>query len=328
MNPGIIVLDGTDMAGKTTLANALIKKYGGHYLHATYRFKDRIELYHLGLLRLAIKLHEADGKMVVMDRWWPSEMIYGDVYRNGNRVCNAGFRILHRLALRHGVSYVMCYRESREKLMEEYVKHHAQRNEMYAADDRVMQIHDGFKELYESISNQRSRWHRYNLDTAIRNDQYFEFQLTAIAHCSEFYTNTKKAADEVLPHSVGSPYGDYVFVGERINSKHRVLNYPWIAFHGASLNMAAALGELGVPEHRVFWTNAYLPNGEPNQQLVEYLKRSVPFKRVIAMGNVATKFCQSSGRCDYSMPHPAYLTRFRGLDSLTKTLGEIFNGRL
>jgi hypothetical protein len=324
VNPGIIVLDGTDCSGKTTLANAMIDRYGGRYLHATYRFKNQMHLYHLGLLRLAIKYHETTGKMVVIDRWWPSEMVYGDVYRGGRRVPNAGFRILHRLGLRYGITYVICYRDSREKLMEEYAKTHATGKELYDVDERMAKVHDGYKQLYEAIIGQQSRWHRYNVDSAIKNPEYFTFMMETIAKCSNWYTHQKTIADEELPHSVGSPFGDFVFVGERINPKNRALSYPWIAFQGVSYNMAVSLGELGVPEHRLLWTNAYLPSGEPNEQLGVYVKQSAPFKRVIAMGSKATKFCQDSGRCDFSMPHPAYITRFNGIDSLTRTLGVIF----
>lgn len=321
--PGIIVLDGTDVAGKTTLAKALIEKYGGHYLHCTYRWKDRMHLYHLATIRMAIKKIQQDDKMVIVDRWWPSEMVYGDVYRGGARVPNEGLRILHRLGLRHGVTYVICFRD-RDKILDAYTKSKAKRQEMYDADERMVKVHDGYELLYNSIQDQRARWHHYNLDRAIVNRFYFEAQVDMIGKCSQFYNYERCLMNNVLPHSVGAPMGDYLFVGERINRAARALDYPWIAFTGASLNMARSLGELGIPEHRICWTNAYLPDGTGNGNLIALLKILPPFRKVVAMGAEATKFCQNSGRCDFSMPHPAYLTRFNGPDSLTRTLGEVF----
>ena len=57
MIKGIIVLDGPDAAGKTTLAEHLIEMNQGNgvILHATYRFKDKIPIYHGVLLRKAIR---------------------------------------------------------------------------------------------------------------------------------------------------------------------------------------------------------------------------------------------------------------------------------
>lgn len=323
VSPGIIVLDGADVAGKTTLAGALTEKYGGHYIHATYKFKKCMDLYHLAIIRKAIKLIEEDGKMVVVDRWWPSEMIYGDVYRAGARVSNAGLRILHRLGLRHGVSYVICYRD-RDCVMPAFLKAHSERAEMYAADERMLQVHDGYQALYESIQGQQSRWHHYNVDRAIANPHYFTAQLDMIGKCSQFYDYERHFMNELLPHSVGATSFKYLMVGERINPVAHALDYPWIGFKGISLKMAKALGELGVPEHDVCWTNVMLPNGKPNGHLNKLLRILRLGPKVVAMGDLATRFCKDEGRCDYSMPHPSYITRFQGFDSLVNTLGEIF----
>lgn len=323
MSAGLVILDGTDVAGKTTLANALLDKYGGYYFHCGYKFKDRMHLYHLAALRWAIKRLDKPG-LVVIDRWWPSEMVYGNVYREGRRVPNEGFRILHRLALRHGAIYVICYRDSREKYVEEFARSKCERPELWPADDRVPQIHDGFQYLYESIQGQQGRWLRYNLDVSLRNPHYFSAMVDTIGGCAKAYNYHRSVIEDDLPHSVGSPAAEYLLVGERINRQYRSLDYPWIAFQGASYNMARSLGELNVPEHKLLWTNAVLPGGDENEPLAKMLKKLAPFRKVIAMGAEATKFCQDHGRCTYAMPHPAYLTRFNGPESLTRTLGQIF----
>lgn len=324
MRPGIIVIDGTDVAGKSTLSQKLLNKYDGHYIHATYRFKSKMHIYHLAMLRWAIAKSATSRKMVVMDRWWPSEMVYGNVYRQGNRVPNEWLRVLHRLGLRYGVTYVMCYRDSREKLMDAYTESKAKREEMYDADERMMQVHDGFEELFKSIKGQQSRWHRYNVDAAIRNPFYQEEAMKIYVACSTYYNEDRIDLDYRLQHSVGAPHGEYIIVGERINRVARAMDYPWIGFNGVSCSMSKALGELGVPEHHILWSNAYLPDGSPNVQLAAYVKSAGIGRKVIALGNEAKEFCQRAGNCHFSMPHPAYLTRFHGPEALTETLRKVF----
>lgn len=79
---GIILLEGPDGSGKTTLANRLIEKYGGVYIHAEYRFKNKMPLYHAAILRKAWKLSR--NQLVIIDRLHISEMIYAKVFRGGS----------------------------------------------------------------------------------------------------------------------------------------------------------------------------------------------------------------------------------------------------
>ena len=68
-----IILEGPDCAGKTTLATALkgklvdyLYKHHGQYKHA---YKPHIE---------TLKLQN-----VIIDRHWPSELIYSTIFRSG-----------------------------------------------------------------------------------------------------------------------------------------------------------------------------------------------------------------------------------------------------
>ncbi len=56
MQGQIIVLDGPDAVGKTTLAEAFLKKYPDtKYLHLIYRWQDKIFDYHTAAMKLAGK---------------------------------------------------------------------------------------------------------------------------------------------------------------------------------------------------------------------------------------------------------------------------------
>lgn len=80
---GIIILEGPDSCGKTTLAKRLANDYNGIIFHQTYRFKNKIPIYHLAVLRKALKLSKE--KLVILDRLHISEYIYGKIYRNEQR---------------------------------------------------------------------------------------------------------------------------------------------------------------------------------------------------------------------------------------------------
>lgn len=80
---GIIIIEGPDGSGKTTLAKRLAFDYNGTILHQTYRFKNKIHLYYLAIFKKALKL--ADKKLVILDRFHISEEIYAKVFRNGTK---------------------------------------------------------------------------------------------------------------------------------------------------------------------------------------------------------------------------------------------------
>ena len=75
---GIIIIEGSDASGKTTLANKLLRKYNGIIFHQTYRFKNKIPIYHMAILRKALKLSKT--RLIILDRLHISEYIYGKVF--------------------------------------------------------------------------------------------------------------------------------------------------------------------------------------------------------------------------------------------------------
>lgn len=77
----VFVIEGPDNTGKTTLGKQLVSLTGAAYVHSTYKFKGRMLLYHVAQLRKVVRL--AETRPVVLDRWYQSEIAYGNVYRNG-----------------------------------------------------------------------------------------------------------------------------------------------------------------------------------------------------------------------------------------------------
>lgn len=135
----IFVLDGPDGTGKTTLANGLREYLGARYIHLTYRFKDKMHLYHGAAIRLAARL--AERQPVILDRWWPSEIVYADAYRGGSKFIKHYF-LLEQVATQLGVTYVICLPKDRERYLRHYEVLKTQRQEMY--DEGLGRVYDGY----------------------------------------------------------------------------------------------------------------------------------------------------------------------------------------
>ena len=76
--PGIIILEGADSSGKSTLATCLRAKYGARYIHCGLYQNPLV--WHQVALRRAIRLGKHE--LCVVDRHWPSHLIYGSVFNN------------------------------------------------------------------------------------------------------------------------------------------------------------------------------------------------------------------------------------------------------
>lgn len=101
----IYILEGPDGSGKTTLAERMVELLGARYIHLGHRFVDNMFEYHTAAIEIALR--ESMSRPVVIDRWWPSEIIYSSVFRGGSRWPHMG-RMLDRVALKQGVTYVDC----------------------------------------------------------------------------------------------------------------------------------------------------------------------------------------------------------------------------
>src|SRR5258708_10796608 len=100
----IIVLEGADQSGKTTLASHLVNVYGAYYMHAKV-WKQMLK-WHSGIMRRAVRL-SARGELVVLDRHWISEFVYGSIFRGGPAYDGARAAHFDQLILQHGI-YILC----------------------------------------------------------------------------------------------------------------------------------------------------------------------------------------------------------------------------
>ncbi len=86
IKPIIIIVEGCDLAGKSTIVNALSKKMPGIVMKITARpnSKDKHEIhklktYYYSVLDYINRFYQS--KVVILDRFFPSEMVYSKVKR-------------------------------------------------------------------------------------------------------------------------------------------------------------------------------------------------------------------------------------------------------
>jgi len=80
---GIIILDGPDNTGKSTLAKFLKKYCDAHIIHSTWspELEERMYDYIIETFYQAMEI--STRQLVIVDRSWLSDLVYGDVFRDG-----------------------------------------------------------------------------------------------------------------------------------------------------------------------------------------------------------------------------------------------------
>lgn len=324
---GIVIVEGCDGTGKTTVAKFLCKKFNGHYIHNTYRWPTKMPLYHTAALHRAIKL--AEEKLVVIDRLWMSEAIYAAVYRGGSPWPQMG-RIIDRIVMKHAGIYILC------RLPTDHAKRFAelkqQRQEMY---DDVTEVGIRFNDLMwghhklppgpnyvdqlsvEGFTKRRDSL-IYNLEEDGEDMDNFADILEDMLLTRQTYQWAPGLLAKEQNFAGYAKHAKYLFIGDQTNPKMRAINWPFYDFGHSSGFLADVLHELSFDESQAMWVNANGPNGGMNirEILNEYDVRPIVF------GNAAMDTMQWINRSQAARlcMHPAYAMRFNKQDEFKQQL--------
>lgn len=99
----IIILEGPDGSGKTTLANKIKDQTGFMLLHRSHQTDSNAD----SLFDEYVQVIKA-GKNCIMDRGWYSEMVYGPVMRGASAITYPQMYELERLLARNGALIIHC----------------------------------------------------------------------------------------------------------------------------------------------------------------------------------------------------------------------------
>lgn len=329
--PGLIIIEGPDGCGKTTLANKLFQKEGGDYVHLTYQ--ENIWDYQTKELWRAIEhCHE---RLVIVDRHWPSEQVYAKVYRNGSVMAHSA-RAMDRVIRKHAGLYVFAVPLAGDRVEQRFNELRRTRDELYSSG--MLDVWRQFASLYfgatfgrslglttlpcvdyaddiayaQNGMSHRADALRYDMDTQTPNQGANEaLERLAFLRAEQYWpalsTGTWNLAGNLLTAKV-------LFVGETPHKLARInlRDEPWrgVPFYGNDKCSAYLNSMLHVnlfDETSAMWTNAFADDGTDHLgQLVE--RGLVP----IALGKKALKKVAEVAPDEYHyLPHPAYWQRFR-----------------
>lgn len=250
MPRGIIVLDGPDGSGKTTLAKNICEQYGAKYLHLTYRFPYNMDLYHLAAINFAEK-HSQNG-LVVIDRWWMSEIAYANAYRKGSRWPLMG-NVLSRIANSNTLLYVLCIPENIRKHLDDYEALFNTREEMYKDISPVVIEYHKLREQWKHFKNLLV-YDRYKFDGEASLTAYAQALVEVMEPKKQYHPNMLgdiEHAEALLLYGTGKS------AREQIYSK-------------GSYHVAKALQSLGMPEYRFMHSNYLHDPRQANELIAAY----------------------------------------------------------
>ena len=307
----IFVIDSPDGCGKSTLAQEFVKEFDAKHLHLTYRFKDRMPEYHLAAFDLALRYSQR--RPVVLDRWWPSEIVYSHVFRGGH---NYGYytRMLDRLALRHAVQYIFCMPPDKESYLAHFNKVKQTRQEMF---DDMSKVYDGYAALISTLAGHPfvQTWHYSIKDCKSVTDLYLE----GLAHLVDV-PKQLRVIDDV--RFAGNPSARVLLVGDASNRHTRRGSYPFVANHGCSPWFTNHLQNIGVKEQDLGWLNLHDDNGKVQWTHAEL--KIFSEARLVALGANVQHSLTNLGLDFERAPHPQYLKRFHSKTERYPRLVELF----
>lgn len=134
----IFILEGPDGVGKTTLAREIDRQRSVSIIHATYKPGWDIKQHHKDLFTAAQLVHRWTD--VVIDRWAPSDLVYGTVFRGEPYYDVEKFLEKNKEILKD-VTWIYCRNDN---AAENHLKLKETRTEMYDDISKVAEAYDKY----------------------------------------------------------------------------------------------------------------------------------------------------------------------------------------
>jgi len=289
----IVILEGPDGAGKSTLAEQLRKELERdrttHVVrHGPYNGVGAQDLCRIFFRTMASALTYDDH--IIMDRSWVSEPIYAEVYRNGNnRVDLQRRRMLERVALARGGVVVHC-----QPAFELCEKAFLSRKDVEYLDN-VEQLQKVYSEYMSMGQNSALPLLHYDYEHDNVDDLLDSIFAQSIENLAAGGGCFKKGNTLLLCDK-----------GPRTNMRASAVVVPFINFldnDGPSRMLCATLEQEGLYENDLYWINTQTHEGVGTSS--DFLKELSP-KRVFALGNNAFTWALNNNVPAIKLPPPLH----------------------
>lgn len=244
---GLIILEGPDGSGKTTLAEYLVKHHQAHYMHLTYDKSWNMFDYMTEHLTAAINMLE-QGHLVIIDRHWMSEEIYAKVFRGGSPWPYMG-RLFDRIILKYSGTYVLCIPGDLRAYLKAYNDLKESRIEMY---DTMESVYKEYVALQDKCI--KEHWpHLFGYDYQTEGKD-----LDIV--CQNLFDGLKEQAYDIPPANKYSTSGnlahaDIMFLDSDYTRVSGNTTFPRHDYSPGNVHFNAILELAEVPEHQLLWGN-------------------------------------------------------------------------
>lgn len=281
----IIILEGPDGAGKTTLAQQLATAFGLTVHHEGPPPQNVSMLQHYGRI-----LDDARGKNVVFDRLYVGERVYGPIVRGQDRLGEDGYKRMRQLSWAVGALEILCL-PAFEVCLTNWQN---RKGELFADPIKLRQVHDSYRRYFTA-----SMYLQYDFTSTDWGWPWLRQTLETVA-----------PTWESLPmRMTGHPRATYLFVGDRGGDPDYRPDLPFFATTGSAQYLYNRLHDAGFDDSDVAFINSFSHvSGQP-----EVIPNH--FKKVIALGSHASHECRRQSIPHTKIPHPQYWKRFHAYQS-------------
>lgn len=286
----MIIIEGPDCAGKTTLARGAFPEFHYHH-HGPYKGDPLIE---------TILETNALPTNTVWDRLHVGERVYGPIYRDNDRLGDVGHRLVDRYLLsRRGVLIVAL--PPKDIVITEFEQRKNQ--EMFGrGDDWQEKLEEQWFRFAAAISASylpTVKWDHTQGNTVELRELVFGMRPPA---------NPGPGVGDPTP-------GGILLIGEQGNKNGRLpfekLRLPFVHRRGCSGWLATQMNEADIDERGLYWINALQEDDQHTDP--SFLDQLKP-RLVIALGGIARIWCQVHKIAHKHVAHPQHHKRFHHND--------------